>query len=129
MVIQQTCNLSLWVRFPLNYISINIHGNLYASIAQLAEHAAVNRGVVGSTPTGSAIRQILCVQSDLDCNFILQARVASSPYPRHNKEVRRSSNGGIYAFLAQLVEHAAVNRRVVGSSPTEGAIYNTGGGE
>ena len=27
----------------------------------------------------------------------------------------------IYSFLAQLVEHAAVNRRVVGSSPTEGA--------
>ena len=26
-----------------------------------------------------------------------------------------------YAFLAQSVEHAAVNRRVVGSSPTEGA--------
>ena len=28
----------------------------------------------------------------------------------------------LYAFLAQLVEHAAVNRRVVGSSPTIGAI-------
>ena len=26
-----------------------------------------------------------------------------------------------YAYLAQLVEHAAVNRRVVGSSPTVGA--------
>ena len=29
----------------------------------------------------------------------------------------------IYSSLAQLVEHAAVNRRVVGSSPTGGA-YN-----
>ena len=28
----------------------------------------------------------------------------------------------IYASLAQSVEHAAVNRRVVGSSPTRGAI-------
>ena len=27
----------------------------------------------------------------------------------------------IYAYLAQSVEHAAVNRRVVGSSPTVGA--------
>ena len=27
----------------------------------------------------------------------------------------------IYSSLAQLVEHAAVNRRVVGSSPTGGA--------
>ena len=28
----------------------------------------------------------------------------------------------LYAHLAQSVEHAAVNRRVVGSSPTVGAI-------
>ena len=28
----------------------------------------------------------------------------------------------LYSSLAQLVEHAAVNRRVVGSSPTGGAI-------
>ena len=27
----------------------------------------------------------------------------------------------VYSSLAQLVEHAAVNRRVVGSSPTGGA--------
>ena len=30
---------------------------------------------------------------------------------------------GIYSSIAQLVEHAAVNRRVVGSSPTWGAIW------
>ena len=29
-----------------------------------------------------------------------------------------------YSSLAQSVEHAAVNRRVVGSSPTGGAIRN-----
>ena len=29
-----------------------------------------------------------------------------------------------FAYLAQLVEHAAVNRRVVGSSPTVGAKIN-----
>ena len=29
----------------------------------------------------------------------------------------------IYSSIAQSVEHAAVNRRVVGSSPTGGAFY------
>ena len=34
----------------------------------------------------------------------------------------RSSFGGrLYALIAQSVEHAAVNRGVVGSSPTQGA--------
>ena len=31
-----------------------------------------------------------------------------------------------YSSIAQLVEHAAVNRRVVGSSPTGGAIWSRG---
>ena len=30
----------------------------------------------------------------------------------------------VYSSLAQLVEHAAVNRRVVGSSPTGGANFS-----
>ena len=37
------------------------------------------------------------------------------------QKVRCKSNLLIYAFLAQSVEHAAVNRGVVGSSPTRGA--------
>ena len=37
------------------------------------------------------------------------------------QKVRRDSNLLVYAFLAQSVEHAAVNRGVVGSSPTRGA--------
>ena len=35
-----------------------------------------------------------------------------------------SVKGALYAPLAQSVEHAAVNRSVVGSSPTRGAIAN-----
>ena len=35
--------------------------------------------------------------------------------------VRCKSNRLVYASLAQSVEHAAVNRGVVGSSPTRGA--------
>ena len=45
-----------WVRFP--------HGSpKYSSLAQLVEHAAVNRRVVGSSPTGGATaseRTLLC---------------------------------------------------------------------
>ena len=36
--------------------------------------------------------------------------------------LRESIDLSIYSSIAQLVEHAAVNRRVVGSSPTWGAI-------
>ena len=35
-----------------------------------------------------------------------------------------SVKGAFHAPLAQSVEHAAVNRSVVGSSPTRGAIAN-----
>ena len=47
---------------------------------------------------------------------------------RENKQVPTSaasgfSGGCTYSSLAQSVEHAAVNRRVVGSSPTGGAIH------
>ena len=33
-------------------------GSQYASLAQSVEHAAVNRGVVGSSPTGGAMRPL-----------------------------------------------------------------------
>ena len=38
------------------------------------------------------------------------------------KQKRRVYLFSIYSSIAQSVEHAAVNRRVVGSSPTGGAI-------
>ena len=41
----------------------------------------------------------------------------------NNTELRLSKSQS-YAPLAQSVEHAAVNRSVVGSSPTRGAIAN-----
>lgn len=40
----------------------------------------------------------------------------STPTPADRRSAR-------YSSIAQLVEHAAVNRRVVGSSPTWGAIF------
>ena len=39
----------------------------------------------------------------------------------NNTELRLSKSQ-FHALLAQLVEHAAVNRSVVGSSPTRGAM-------
>ena len=44
---------------------------------------------------------------------------------RHNTPVKDSLTGSYFASLAQSVEHAAVNRRVVGSSPTGGAKGKT----
>ena len=62
-----------------------------------------------------------------------------TPVPIPNTEVKLSSADGTrterswesrslpglnrYSSIAQSVEHAAVNRRVVGSSPTWGAIF------
>ena len=35
-----------------------MHSFVYASLAQSVEHAAVNRGVVGSSPTGGARKRV-----------------------------------------------------------------------
>ena len=63
----------------------------YASLAQQVEHAAVNRRVVGSSPTGGATATVL---------------------------PSRYRGGNIfYGPLAQLVEQPAHNRSARGSSP------------
>ena len=41
-----------------NMGSIPVRVTIYSSLAQLVEHAAVNRRVVGSSPTGGAKRMI-----------------------------------------------------------------------
>ena len=38
------------------YVVLKVQ-NLYSSLAQSVEHAAVNRSVVGSSPTGGATKQ------------------------------------------------------------------------
>ena len=56
--------------------------------------------------------------------FPFRTRKLSSPAPKVLGWKRPGRIGGAntgYSSLAQLVEHAAVNRRVVGSSPTRGA--------
>ena len=71
-----------------------VKGFELASLAQQVEHAAVNRRVVGSNPTGGARETVL-----------------PSRY--------RGGNVSILSFgpLAQLVEQSAHNRSVRGSSP------------
>ena len=66
----------------------------YASLAQQVEHAAVNRRVVGSNPTGGATLTVL-----------------PSRYRGGN------TSKGISGPLAQLVEQPAHNRSARGSSP------------
>ena len=45
------------VRTTPRAVAVNIN---FTSIAQSVEHAAVNRGVVGSSPTGAAMGRIPC---------------------------------------------------------------------
>ena len=66
----------------------------FASLAQQVEHAAVNRRVVGSNPTGGA-RKRYCRHDIMAASFLLDR---DGP-------------------LAQLVEQPAHNRSVRGSSP------------
>ena len=66
----------------------------FASLAQQVEHAAVNRRVVGSNPTGGATNGIAATISGRQCFY-----------------------GLAHGPLAQLVEQPAHNRSVRGSSP------------
>ena len=67
----------------------------FASLAQQVEHAAVNRRVVGSNPTGGAMKRC-CRHANRGGNAFMDHQ-----------------NGP----LAQLVEQPAHNRSVRGSSP------------
>ena len=54
-----------------------LHSFVYASLAQSVEHAAVNRGVVGSSPTGGAKKVTL--QGDfLFSVFFIRRRIIRS---------------------------------------------------
>ena len=68
----------------------------------MVEHSAVNRRVVGSSPTRGA----KIVWPLFFVAFYIGIPVLLLPFPD-----------------SSMVEHSAVNRRVVGSSPTRGAIW------
>ena len=49
--------LTLQIFFDIILKHLRVAGNIYSSIAQSVEHAAVNRRVVGSSPTWGAKRK------------------------------------------------------------------------
>ena len=53
---ENTCLATDWEdrSMPTQRNCAEMHSFVYASLAQSVEHAAVNRGVVGSSPTGGA---------------------------------------------------------------------------
>ena len=79
-----------------------------ASIAQLVEQSAVNRSVVGSSPTSSAM-------------WLVGETVNSHAFHAciHGFESRTSHHFG---GLAQLGEHLPYKQRVSGSSPLASTI-------
>ena len=40
------------------YVVLKVHKTKYSSLAQSVEHSAVNRSVVGSSPTGGVMKNI-----------------------------------------------------------------------
>ena len=74
----------------------------------MVEHTAVNRGVVGSSPTRGV--------------WPHGQAVKTSPFHGGN----RGSNplGVINADVAQLAEQLTCNQQVIGSSPIVGFVYN-----
>ena len=82
---------------------------LFAPLAQLVEQLTLNQWVPGSSPWWCTIRPLG------------QAAKTSASHAENRSSILLGVTI-LYSSLAQLVEHAAVNRRVVGSSPTGGAI-------
>ena len=77
----------------------------------MVEHTAVNRGVVGSSPTRGVF---------LNIRLRGQA-VKTSPF--HGGNTGSIPVGVIYADVAQLAEQLICNQQVIGSSPIIGLHF------
>ena len=89
----------------------NSDGNNYSSIAQSVEHAAVNRAVVGSSPTRGVFA---------DSKFgPMVKRLRHRPFTAVTR-VRFPVGSFINADVAQLAEQLTCNQQVIGSSPIIG---------
>ena len=80
----------------------------YSSLAQSVEHSAVNRVVVGSSPTGGVFI------------WLLGQAVKTSPF--HGGNTGSIPVGVIFADVAQLAEQLICNQQVIGSSPIIGFL-------
>ena len=99
---------------------------LYSSIAQPVEHAAVNRRVVGSSPTGGAIKEIPSVRYLFFLFYMRtnQRACAASQPNRHclARSAQRARRVKQTARCAVCSQSGARSGLDVGSSPTGGAI-------
>ena len=93
----------------------------YSSLAQSVEHAAVNRSVVGSSPTGGVNPQ------GVQLKRLLGQAVKTSPFHGGNTGSipvgvinQRNLIERHYADVAQLAEQLICNQQVIGSSPIIG---------
>ena len=97
--------------------------NLYSSLAQSVEHAAVNRSVVGSSPTGGVFGNM---KSDIKFNFLpgsMVKRLRHRPFTAvTGVQIPLESLRNSYADVAQLAEQLICNQQVIGSSPIIGSL-------
>ena len=89
----------------------------------MVEHSAVNRVVVGSSPTrGVFLSDTLDTPSGDNTRLHGQA-VKTSPF--HGGNTGSIPVGVIYADVAQLAEQLICNQQVIGSSPIIGLFLGT----
>ena len=81
----------------------------------MVEHSAVNRVVVGSSPT----RGVSYEDRILVFNGSMVKRLRHRPFTAVTR-VRFSSGSLFYADVAQLAEQLICNQQVIGSSPIIG---------
>ena len=88
--------------------------------SSMVEHSAVNRVVVGSSPTrGVFLSDTLDTPSGDNTRLHGQA-VKTSPF--HGGNTGSIPVGVIYADVAQLAEQLICNQQVIGSSPIIGFL-------
>ena len=109
----------MWLNIKRLYFFNSERQTEYASIAQLAEHAAV-KWREGSTVRWTKSWSVeyeetrrIAKRSKRARRLCFRPVTGSRTWPKSNKIK--------YASIAQLAEHAAVNRGVTGSSPVWGA--------
>ena len=93
---------------------------VYSSIAQSVEHAAVNRAVVGSSPTRGVFFDCRSVFVKLPGSMV--KRLRHRPFTAVTRVRFPSESLEKYADVAQLAEQLICNQQVIGSSPIIGFL-------
>ena len=98
------------------YVVLKVQ-TFYSSLAQSVEHSAVNRSVVGSSPTGGVFYG----------NIRLHGQAVKTP-PFHGGNRGSNPLGVTYSKSLQLCRHGSMaeqlicNQQVIGSSPIIGFL-------